>query len=184
MKKRTKRKPGAHAQSVANRKTAVQIRALRRGDWPEWARLRKTLWPDCVGPRAELEMRELSSSGRKFGVIVLDRGDGTLGGFVELALRDGVDGAANETTAFVEGWYVDSDLRGHAWGRRLIQAAERWAAERGMLELASDTELDNRIGIAAHRALGFRETFRVVQFLKKVKRGGAQRKLRGQNSGR
>jgi aminoglycoside 6'-N-acetyltransferase I len=115
-------------------------------------------------------MRELSSNRRKFGVIVLDRGDGTLGGFVELALRDGVDGAAKETTAFLEGWLVERDLRGREWGRRLIRAAEHWAAERGMVELASDTELDNRVGIAAHRALGFRETFRVVQFLKRVKR--------------
>jgi aminoglycoside 6'-N-acetyltransferase I len=116
-------------------------------------------------------MRELSSDRRKFGVIVLDRGDGTLGGFVELALRDGVDGASRETTAFLEGWLVEPDLRGRNWGRRLIRAAEQWAAERGMVELASDTELDNRVGIAAHRAVGFRETFRVVQFLKRVKRG-------------
>jgi len=160
MRKRSKRKPLAEA----------KIRALRRTDWSEWARLRKALWPDCVGARAELEMRELSSSRRKFGVIVLDRGDGTLGGFVELALRDGVDGAAKETTAFVEGWLVEPELRGREWGRRLIQAAEQWAADRGMVELASDAELNNSIGIAAHRALGFRETFRVVQFLKRVKR--------------
>lgn len=163
MRNQSRLKRGAHS--------GVKVRALRRTDWPEWARLRKALWPDCVGPRAQLEMRELSSDRRKFGVIVLDRGDGTLGGFVELALRDGVDGASRETTAFLEGWLVEPDLRGRNWGRRLIRAAEQWAAERGMVELASDTELDNRVGIAAHRAVGFRETFRVVQFLKRVKRG-------------
>lgn len=162
MKKRTSQK--------RTENSVVEIRGLRRADWPEWARLRQALWPDCVGPRAELEMRELSSNRRKFGVLVLDRGDGTLGGFIELALRDGVDGAAGETTAFVEGWFVEPELRGQEWGRSLIRAAEGWAAARGMVELASDTELDNRVGIAAHRALGFRETFRVVQFLKRVKR--------------
>lgn len=162
MKKRTVQKNKADSD--------LEIRPLRRADWPEWARLRQALWPDCVGPRARLEMRELSSHRRKFGVLVLDRGDGTLAGFVELALRDGVDGAARETTAFLEGWFVESDVRGHAWGRRLIEAAEQWAAEREMVELASDTELHNRVGVAAHRALGFRETFRVVQFLKPVKR--------------
>lgn len=115
-------------------------------------------------------MREQLGDPDTFGVLVVDRGGGRLGGFVELALRDGVDGAARETTAFVEGWLVEEDLRGRGWGRKLIAAAERWARERGMVELASDTELGNRVGIAAHRAVGFRETFRVVQFLKRVRR--------------
>ena len=39
---------------------------------------------------------------------------------------------------------------------------------RGLDELASDVELWNEAGIAAHHALGFRETFRVVQFIKRV----------------
>ena len=114
-------------------------------------------------------MQELLSNPRKFAVFVLDRGDGTLGGFIEVALRDGVDGAALETTAFVEGWFVEADLRAKGCGRKLIRAAEEWAAKRGMVELASDTELQNRPGLAAHLAVGFRETFRTVQFLKKIR---------------
>ena len=39
-----------------------------------------------------------------------------------------------------------------------------------MVELASDAVLDHAAGIAAHRAVGFRETGRVVQFLKRVQR--------------
>ena len=114
----------------------------------------------------------------KFGVLVLDRGDGRLGGFVELALRDGVDGAAREVTAFLEGWYVEADLRGAGWGRKLIAASECWGRERGVVELASDAEVWNKAGIAAHRAMGFRESGRVVQFLKPLtptrrRRGGA-----------
>lgn len=131
--------------------------------------MRRALWPDCKGPRAALEMREQLSDPEKFGVLVLDCGDRRLGGFIELALRDGVDGAARETTAYVEGWYVEEALRGAGWGRKLISAAGRWARERGMVELASDAELSNEVGIAAHRAVGFRETFRVVQFLKRVR---------------
>jgi aminoglycoside 6'-N-acetyltransferase I len=100
---------------------------------------------------------------------VLDRGHGQLGGFVELALREGVDGAAREATAYVEGWYVEKEMRRQGWGRKLILAAERWARARGTVELASDAELWNDAAIAAHRAAGFRETFRVVQFLKRVR---------------
>ncbi len=147
----------------------MKIRAGRSQDRREWARLRQALWPECRGPRAALEMREQLSDPEKFGVLVLDRGDGTLAGFVELSLRDGVDGAVRPLTAFLEGWYVEPSLRGEGWGRKLIRAAERWAKARRMVELASDTELWNRKAIAAHAALGFRETFRVVQFLKPLR---------------
>ena len=84
----------------------MKIRAAKRSDRIEWARLRRVLWPECQGPRAVLEMREQLGDPEKFGVLVIDRGDGKLGGFIELALRDGVDGAARKVTAYVEGWFV------------------------------------------------------------------------------
>jgi len=149
----------------------MKVRVLdQKTDWAEWRRLRQALWPDCKGARAELEMRGFVRDRKKFGVLVIERDDGKLGGFAEVALRDGVDEAVRDVTAFLEGWYVDADLRARGWGRRLVRAAERWAAERGMVELASDAELHNLAGIAAHRAVGFRETFRSVQFLKKIRR--------------
>jgi aminoglycoside 6'-N-acetyltransferase I len=147
----------------------MKIRPATKADYAEWARLRRTLWPDCKGPRAELEMREQMSDPKKFGVLVIDRGKGELAGFAEVALRDGVDGAAREVTAYLEGWFVEPAVRGTGWGRRLIAAAARWAKSRGMVELASDAELWNRNAIAAHRAVGFRETFRSVQFVKRVR---------------
>ncbi|HUR59216.1 MAG TPA: GNAT family N-acetyltransferase [Opitutaceae bacterium] len=147
----------------------LKIRAATRADRPEWARLRQALWPDCRGPRAALEMREQMSRPAKFGVLVIERAGGELVGFIELALRDGVDGAARETTAYVEGWYVEPELRGRGWGRKLIAAGMRWARARGMAELASDAELWNTAAIRAHRAVGFRETFRSVQFIKRVR---------------
>jgi aminoglycoside 6'-N-acetyltransferase I len=147
----------------------MTIRLAKKTDRREWARLRGALWPDCRGARAALEMRELMGDPKKFGVFVLDRGGGKLGGFIELALRDGVDGAAREVTGYVEGWFVDADLRGRAWGRRLVAAGGRWAKARGMVELASDTELWNEAGAAAHRAVGFREVERLVLFLKKLR---------------
>jgi aminoglycoside 6'-N-acetyltransferase I len=131
--------------------------------------MRRALWPDCRGPRAALEMREQMSDPRKFGVLVLDRGDGRLAGFIELALRDGVDGAAREVSAYVEGWFVEKDLRGQGWGRKLVAAGGRWAKARGMIELASDAELWNKGAIAAHKGVGFRETFRSVLFIKRLR---------------
>jgi aminoglycoside 6'-N-acetyltransferase I len=97
------------------------------------------------------------------------RGEGRLGGFLEVSVRHGVDGARHEDVAYVEGWYVEPDLRGQNWGRTLMEGASQWALERGYAELGSDAEQDNTGGIAAHRAMGFRETFRLTFFLKDLK---------------
>jgi aminoglycoside 6'-N-acetyltransferase I len=67
---------------------------------------------------------------------------------------------------YVEGWYVDPDLRGKGVGRTLVSRAEIWAREMGFTELASDAELRNDGSIRAHHALGFHETFRLVHFVK------------------
>jgi hypothetical protein len=63
----------------------MKIRHAMPADRAEWSRMRRTLWPTCSRARAALEMREQLSDPRKFGVIVLDRGEGRLGGFVEVA---------------------------------------------------------------------------------------------------
>jgi aminoglycoside 6'-N-acetyltransferase I len=61
---------------------------------------------------------------------------------------------------FVEGWYVEPAWQRRGIGRALIEAAEARAREAGCTELASDAELDNTDGIAAHRAVGFDEVER------------------------
>ncbi len=147
------------------------LRAYRPAtDRPELVRMRVALWPDCSAAMHRYEMRAFAKRSRVRGILVLDRGDGRLGGFIELSVRPRVDGSMSARVGYVEGWWVDPDLRGDGWGRHMIRAAETWTAARGLTELASDAELANPDGIAAHRACGFRESFRVVQFLKKVKR--------------
>lgn len=147
----------------------LTIRPLRRTDHPEWLRMRRALWPDCAPAMHRLEMKEQSARSHRRAVLVLDRGE-SLGGFIELSVRSRVDGSLSSRVGFVEGWYLDPGLRRQGWGRQLIAAAEHWTAARGLTELASDAELDNSGSIAAHQAAGFRETFRLVHFLKRVKR--------------
>jgi len=50
--------------------------------------------------------------------------------------------------------------------RQLYAAIADWAKARGCRELASDALVDNEVSQRAHRALGFRETERVVYFTK------------------
>ena len=160
-------KPKSNSASPAK---GPHLRPRRPRDRGEWLRLRRALWPACSAAMHRLEMREQSARSRNRGVFVLDDGMGRLAGFVELCVRGRVDGSLSPRVGYVQGWYVEPALRGAGWGRRFIAAAEAWTAARGLTELASDVELANLTGIRAHRALGFRETFRLVHFLKKVGR--------------
>lgn len=146
----------------------LPLRELNPSDYPEWLRMRHTLWPDCPEERHLLEMQGLRKESGESAVFVVDRGEGPLRGFIEVSVRTQVDGAHSERTAYVEGWYVDQELRGQGLGRQLLAAAEAWAAARGLTEIASDAEIDNLHSIQVHKALGFSETFRVVQFLKRL----------------
>lgn len=95
--------------------------------------------------------------------------DGSLGGFAEVSVRhDHVEGTDASPVAYLEGWYVEPDLRGAGVGRQLLAAVGRWAATRGFRELARDSELENQPAIEAHLRCGFREVGRNVQFVKPV----------------
>lgn len=55
---------------------------------------------------------------------------------------------------YIEGWYVDADLRAQGLGRALVRAAEDWAIAKGCVEMGSDTWLDNEVSYGAHLAIG------------------------------
>jgi L-amino acid N-acyltransferase YncA len=55
------------------------------------------------------------------------------------------------------GVYVDTAVRGHGLGRRLLEALARAAEERGLYKLTSRVFTTNAPSLAAHRAAGFEE---------------------------
>ena len=89
-------------------------------------------------------------------------------GFAELSIRAYAEGCTTDNVAFLEGWFVVPDARGHAVGRALIAACEQWARAQGCSEFASDAQPDNHVSIAAHLALGFNDEGLVRCFSKKL----------------
>lgn len=147
------------------------LREVNPNDKDEWLRMRKILWPEF--PEDHEPEIESYFTGKRIHlqeVLVLERSNGKLGGFIELNLRNYAEGSIAEKVPFIEGWYVDADLRDSGFGRQLIKAAEHWALEGGFTELASDAEITNTKSIAAHQALGFNEVERIVCFIKKLKK--------------
>jgi TolB protein len=143
----------------------MRIRGYSTADWEEWLRMGLALFPKASAEDLARGMREFR--GRGDGeVFVAERDDGSIAGFVEVGTRPYADGCETSPVAYIEAWYVDADVRRSGYGRALLEAAEAWARRRGHREVASDALLDNEISHAAHRAAGYEEVGRVVQFRK------------------
>jgi aminoglycoside 6'-N-acetyltransferase I len=144
------------------------IRHVSQTDQAEWLRLRRALWPDCPPDDHHNEMQQQLDDPASYAVFVIERAAGKLGGFLEASLRAYADGCRTSPVGYMEGWYVDADLRQQGWGGELVKAAEQWAIEKGCTEMASDCELDNDISFRAHLALGYEEVDRAIQFRKSL----------------
>jgi len=105
-----------------------------------------------------------------FAQYLVRSDNGNVIAFVEAAIRsDYVNGTKNSPVAFLEGIFVDPSFRRQGIARQLVEHITTWAVSKGVKELASDALLENVDSHAMHKALGFRETERVVYFQKNVK---------------
>ena len=90
-------------------------------------------------------------------------------GLIEVTLRNIVDGCLSSPVGYIEGIFVKPDFRQRGIGKRLLDVATEWCAERGCTELATDSELRDTSAQKFHIKMGFEETYRIVQFKKKLK---------------
>ena len=146
----------------------IIIRRVQPEDKPEWLRMRNLLWPGHTEAELLAEMGEILSEADEQPVFVAVRLDGRLGGFLEGGTRKYADGCETGPVGYIEGWYVDEDLRQKGVGSQLVRAMESWARALGLTEMASDTWLENETSIAAHGRLGYVEMERLVHFAKKL----------------
>lgn len=144
---------------------SIRIRPVTPADFDEWLRMRLALWPEEPLDESQAEMREMLENPLT-PVFVAERENGKLGGFLEGGTRRYAEGCDTRPVAYIEGWYVDEDLRRRGIGRRLVEAMEAWTRAQGFAELASDTWLENEISQQAHLALGFEECERIVTYRK------------------
>jgi aminoglycoside 6'-N-acetyltransferase I len=147
----------------------VTIRRAVASDRAEHGRMRLLLWPDEDSAELAEDTTEwLGLVNPDQVAFVAERPGGGLCGFAEAAVRGYANGVDEAPCAFLEGWWVDEDVRRTGVGRALVQAVEDWARGRGFTELGSDALLDNARSHTAHKALGFEERERVVYFRKRL----------------
>lgn len=126
--------------------------------------MRSALWPDSEPE--EVDALLAGSLRPDIWFLVHERASGGLGAFVEVGTRSYAEGCGTSPVAYLEGLWVDEDLRRNGVARRLIEGVEAWALARGLKELASDADLENHASQAFHLDCGFAETDRVVCFRK------------------
>jgi aminoglycoside 6'-N-acetyltransferase I len=141
----------------------MTIREIVERDRRHWVRLREALWPGSLADHDE-ETRAFFEQRLKTAVVFVAEAEDRIVGFLEMDFRKYAPGCRSSPVAFIEGWYVEPESQGRGIGRALIEAAEAHARAAGHHEIASDAEIDNAEGIAAHIAVGFEEIERVVYF--------------------
>jgi aminoglycoside 6'-N-acetyltransferase I len=143
----------------------IRVRGFVEADRPEWLRMRRALWGDCPDEQQVREMEEVLSSDFD-EVFVAERPGAGLCGLLEVSLRSRADGCDSTPVGYIEGWYVDEDVRRQGVGRALVEAAEAWARSRGCRQMASDAGLWNDVSHQAQGAIGYEQTARLVLFKK------------------
>jgi aminoglycoside 6'-N-acetyltransferase I len=143
-------------------------------DYLEWLRLRNLLWPGSSDDH-EREIAEFFTQPRPdLATFVIDCGGTRLGGFLEARVCDYAEGCSGSRIGYIEGWYVEPELRRQGLGGQLVQAAEPWARELGLSAMASDCEIDNIVSFRAHTALGYEEVEQIICFRKVLKGNASQ----------
>ena len=82
------------------------------------------------------------------------------------SVRQWADACEFAPCPYVEGWFVEEDLRRRGIGKALMAAIEAWCVANGYKELGSDSLLENEFSIEAHQRLGFVPIERLQLFRK------------------
>jgi aminoglycoside 6'-N-acetyltransferase I len=136
---------------------------------PGWLQMRVALWPDATADEHRGYMAICLAQPERFLQLMIYDEKRQPIGFIEGSIRsDYVNGTESSPVGFVEGVYVVPEMRRQGVARQLFDAIADWAKARGCHELASDALLENETSQRAHKALGFRETDRVVYFTKRL----------------
>ena len=85
-------------------------------DSAEWLRMRLALWPHHDADEMRADMRSWLDEPNS-ATFVAVRANGNLCGFIEVGQRKYAEGCESSPVGYIEGWYVDADVRGQGVGK-------------------------------------------------------------------
>jgi len=145
----------------------VVVRPITDRERDRWHCMRTALFPDMSNDDHEREIAHVlsdSANAQCFVALVDDKPVG----FLEVRIREWVEGCASQNVGYLEAIYVDEFFRRSGVAKALIRAAEHWSRDHGAQEVASDADVDNEEGLALHHQMQYEEMGRSVLFTKKL----------------
>ena len=125
------------------------------------------LWPHFGDDELRIVAEDVLASA-DFAVFLCYIGDDCCG-FIYMSLRtDYVQGCTTSPTGYIEGIYVRGAYRRAGIAGKLLRVGQDWVRARGCTELGADVDWDNEPSQSFHLRSGFRETGRLVTFIKKL----------------
>jgi aminoglycoside 6'-N-acetyltransferase I len=143
----------------------MEIEVASMNNLPTLIELVLELWTECSYEEELENYQSIIDSPDE--VCFLAKTQGYYIGFIHLTIRnDYVEGTANSPVAYIEGIYVKPNFQKRGVAKELISVAENWAKQKGLKQIASDTEITNLSSIDFHKKVGFSEVGRIVCFVK------------------
>lgn len=154
---------------VYNLNMDFTCRPVVQSDMEAWLSMGSKLWPKYTPEELRPTFTKILASDKE-AAFLAESTDRSPIGFVNVSLRNSyVAGAKNYPVAYLEGIFVEEEFRSRGVGQSLLQISEKWAMEKGCTEMGSDAELENTGSHGFHEANGFKETERLVCYIKPLK---------------
>lgn len=127
------------------------------------------LWPK-YSLREHNKAAKMILASKKEEVFVAVDDDGSHVGFMETSIRkEYVHGAKfGKPVGYIEGLFVKKPYRRTGVAKGLVKIAEKWAKERGCMQMGSDAYQRNSASRAFHKKIGYKEAGIITHFIKKI----------------
>lgn len=158
---KSKRKSPKSSPEVAE--GALRLSEATRRDVEVWRAMRADLYSGIDEAFNEFEVALILDSGDRACLLVRAPNDDAVG-FIEVSLRNVVDGCLGGPVGYIEGIYLVPSWRGLGLGPGMIEAVSEWFRSQGCRDMATDAELENSEAQEFWSDLGFEETWRIVQY--------------------
>jgi len=143
----------------------MTVEIISEANLKSLTKLTLELWPDCSFDEEFENYKHIIGAGNE--VCYLFKDWDKYIAFIHVSIRnDYVEGATDLPVAYIEAVYVKIEYQRQGIARKLIRVAEEWAKQKGVKQIASDTNITNLASINFHKKIGFEEAERIVCFIK------------------
>ncbi len=146
---------------------ALRLTPATERDLAVWRAMREDLYSGLDENFNEFEMALILGSSDRACLLVRAPNDDAVG-FIEISLRNVVDGCLGGPVGYIEGIYLVPSWRGLGLGPGMIEAVAEWFRSQGCRDMATDAEMENADAQQFWNDLGFEETWRIVQYRKSL----------------